>query len=308
VRSTDIERALGQLGEMRHGAFTRSMAATVGVSAKAIRVRIEAGTLTEPAPGVLVLTARPATWHQGVAVATLATRGAAASHRSAARLHGLDGFDMDVVEVSVRGNRTRTASSGIVHRVAALERCDVIVVDGIQTTTVARTLADLGSVVPARLVLKALDSARRIGVSTMWCRQTAERLHRPGQSGTAVLLRLLDEAARNRVPESWLERLVEELLAVPGLPPLVRQYTVRDTAGCFVARVDLAMPSIRLAIEAHSRRFHFGHGPEAADEDRDLRLAACGWEVMYLGYQHAKRPAQVVPLVLETVSQRKLGA
>jgi hypothetical protein len=188
---------------------------------------------------------------------------------------------------------------------AALEPCDVTVVDAIPATTIARTLADLGSVIPARHVLKALDSARRNGVSTGWCRQTAERLQRPGQAGTAVLLGLLDQAGRDRVPDSWLERLVEELLAVPGLPPLVRQYTVRDDVGRFLARVDLAMPSIRLAIEAHSRRFHFGEIAEAADEERDLRLTACGWETLYLGYQHTKRPSQVVRLVVATISRRK---
>ncbi len=306
VKSTEIERALGQLGGLRHGAFTRSMAATVGVSAKAIRLRLDTGALAEPAPGVLVLTAVPATWLQRVAVATLATRDAAASHRTAARLHQLDGSDADVVEVSVRGDRTRSTSAGIVHRVAALDPCDVTVVNGIPATTIARTLADLGSVSSTRDVLKALDSARRIGVSPRWCRETAERLHRPGQAGTGVLLGLLVEAARVRVPDSWLERLVEELLAAPGFPPLLRQYTVRDDAGRFVARVDLAVPSVRLAIEAHSRRFHFGHGPEAADEDRDLRLAACGWEVLYLGHQHTRRPRDVVPLVVASVSQRKL--
>jgi hypothetical protein len=293
---------------MRHGAFSRRTAAMVGVSAKAIRVRLASGVLAEPVPGVLVLTAMPATWEQQLAVATLATRGSAASHRSAARLHRLDGFEIDVVEVSVPSDRTRATSAGIVHRTASLDPCDLVMVDGLPATTVARTLADLGSVVPRRLVLKALDSARRAGVSTGWCPQTAERLHRPGQAGTGLLLGLLDEPDGGQAPESWLERLVEELLAVPRLPPLVRQYVVRDENGRFVARVDLAIPSIRLAVEAHSRRFHFGHGPERADEDRDLRLAACGWEVLYLGHQHTKRPAEVVPLVLAAVVQRKLDA
>ncbi|HEY1278089.1 MAG TPA: hypothetical protein VGF22_00355 [Acidimicrobiales bacterium] len=292
---------------MQHGAFTRRMAAMVGVSWKAVEARIRSGTLTEPAPGVLVLGGLPTTWHQRVAVATLAGGGAVASHRTAARLHGLDGFDSDVIEVSVPVHRRAAQSAATVHRVAALETCDIIVVDDIPSTTVARTLADLGSVTTRRQVLKALDAARRAGVSTRWCRQTAERLHRPGQAGTGVLLRLLDEAEGDRVPESWLERLVEELLAAPGFPPLVRQHVVRDDAGRFVARVDLAIPSLCLAIEAHSRRFHFGDGAGATDEDRDLRLTACGWETLYLGYQHTKRPGEVVPLVLQTVARRKLN-
>jgi hypothetical protein len=279
----------------------------VGVSPKAVATRIRSGALVEPVAGVLVLTAVAPTWEQRVAVATLAGGGSVASHRSAARLHRLDGFESDTVEVSVPAHRRGVPSPAIVHRVISLDACDVIMIDGIPVTTIARTLADLGSVVSARQVLKALDAARRNGVSTGWCRQTATRLHRPGQARTAVLLALLDGLGHDRVPESWLERLVEELLTVPGFPPLVRQYHVRDDTGRFVARVDLAVPSARLAIEAHSRRFHFGAGAEAADEDRDLRLAACGWEVLYLGYQHTKRRREVVPLVVSAVARRNLN-
>jgi hypothetical protein len=199
------------------------------------------------------------------------------------------------------------ARTGIVHRVAALDRRDITVVDGIVVTTVARTLADLGSVVPVAMVRQALDDAWRRGISIGWLRDTAVRLHRPGQRGTGVLLALLDEASREGgVPESWLERLVERLVMVDGMPPLVRQHVIRDEGGRFVARVDLAAPAIRLAIEAHSRRFHFGTGPQSRDEDRDLRLAALGWEVRYLGYQHTRRADDVVPLVLGAVKHRKL--
>lgn len=38
----------------------------------------------------------------------------------------------------------------------------------------------------------------RGGHSLVWIRQTAERLHRPGQRGTGVILDLLDEAEVNR--------------------------------------------------------------------------------------------------------------
>ena len=112
---------------------------------------------------------------------------------------------------------------------------------------------------PPDRVRQALDDARRRGASLKWLNDTARRLHRPGQRGTGVILALLEEAAvEGRAPDSWFERLVERCLACPDLPPLVRQHVVRDERGRFVARIDVAMPSIKLGIEAHSRAFHTG--------------------------------------------------
>jgi hypothetical protein len=304
VQPTAIDAALARLAARRFGVFTRQEAAVAGVTARSIRSRVAVGSLVEVAPGVLVHAGRPPSWLQQVAIGTLAAGGAVASHRTAARMHHLDGRWPDEVEVSVPAHRRGATGLCLVHRVLALPPQDVVVVDGLPATGVARTLADLGSVTSTDAVLAALDSARRTGVSTRWLRQTARRLARPGQHGPHLLLDLLDMAGGDTVPESWLERLVERLLAVPGMPPLVRQHVVRDPRGRFVARVDLAIPSIRLAIEAHSRRFHFGDAAGRRDEDRDLRLSAAGWAALYVGYQHTRRAADVVPLVVDAVVAR----
>ncbi len=134
----------------------------------------------------------------------------------------------------------------------------------------------------------------------MWLRRTANRLHRPGQCGTRVLLELLDHVS-GPLRGSWFEKLVELCLQSPRLPPLERQWTVRDPRGRFVARLDLAMPAIRLGVEAHSRRFHFGAHAEAADERRDLRLAALGWEVLYVGW-HDLSDARTLLSVVEAAA------
>jgi hypothetical protein len=257
-----------------------------------VRSRLDHGVLHEPVPGVLVLAGARPTLEQRVAIALLAsTPGSVASHRTAGALHGLEGFQPGPVELSIQGSGSSTDRSVRLHRVAALEPADRFEVEGLAVTGLARTLADLGSVVGDADVLRALDDARRRGVSLRWLRSTAERLHRPGQRGTGTLLRLLDGAEQEAVaPDSWLERLVEAIIAVPGLPRFERQHVIRDPLGRFVARTDGAFPAIRLGIEAHSRRFHFGAAPEARDEDRDLRVAAAGWELLYLGWQHTKRP------------------
>ena len=73
---------------------------------------------------------------------------------------------------------------------------------------------------------------------------------------------------------SWFEKLVQECVESPRIPPVVRQYEIRSAAGVLVARPDLAIPSLRLGIEAHSRTFHTGPRREAFDERRDFVLYA----------------------------------
>jgi hypothetical protein len=302
----DAFGAVAEFAASRHGVITRHQAADMGMSWRVVRTRLREGVLREPRPGVLVSAAAPRTWRQDLLVASLCAGGQlVASHRAAARLHGLDGFGPGPLELTVARPGRARLDGAILHHVAALDRRDVLTIDAIRTTGLARTLCDLGSVVPPDLVERALDDARRRDMGLRWVRETALRLHRPGQAGTKVLLRLLDEAAKQpTVRGSWFEKLVELCLDHPALPPLERQYTVLDDAGRSIGRVDLAFPAIRLAVEAHSREFHFGSAAEAADENRDNCLAARGWEVLYVGYQGLRQPEEVLQIVLETASQR----
>ena len=87
---------------------------------------------------------------------------------------------------------------------------------------------------------------------------------------------------------------------------MARQFRVLDGIGRFVARVDVAIPDVRLAIEAHSRRHHFGSGPERRDEERDLRLAAAGWEVLYMRWHRTSAPDELLAIVEAVVEARKL--
>jgi hypothetical protein len=308
----DAVRAVAELAASQHGAFTRRQAAAKKLSRARIATALRNGWLVERPPGVLSVTGHPDTWEQRLILATLAGGGhGVASHRSAARLHELDGFDCDThVEVSV-DNRHRLrlpADLGAtIHHVDRLDtELDVVVVRGIAATGLARTLADIGSVCTNREVRRALTDVRRRGNSIQWIRQTAQRLHRPGQAGTGQLLRLLDTIPHEGgVPESWFEELLAECLTDPAIPPVVAQYRILDRRGAFVARVDLAIPSVRLGIEAHSRRFHFGPDAGRLDEQRDLAVAAVGWELLYLGWHAAKRPSEVRAVIRRVIEARR---
>jgi hypothetical protein len=306
----DAVRAVAELAASQHRAFTRRQAADLQFDKGRVATPKRQGWLTAPYPGVLVLAGPGEDWQQQLMAATLAAgRHAIASHRSAARLHRLDGFEnAHTLEISVtRGHRWRHTDPVIVHHVAALDRADVITIGGIRSTGLARTLADLGAVVDSLQVRRALTAARRRGTSLRWIQLTAERLHRPGPSGAAVLLRQLATIPyEGRVPDSWFEELLALCLNDSDLPPIVQQYSIRDASGRIVATTDIGIPSVRLGLEAHSRRFHFGPDAEPLDEQRDMAAAVCGWDLQYLGWYATRRPAEVLAVVKQIVAARRL--
>ncbi len=219
--------------------------------------------------------------------------GAVASHRAAAALHGFDGFRPGTVEVCVPRNLESNDRNAIVHGWRRSDEADVVVIDGIRATSVERTLAQLGAVVERRKVEQALDGALRDGLSPVALEQTLERLWRPGRTGVGTLRRLIDDPRRTgMLPDSWFERLVQHVANAAGLPPVVLQHEVRVASGR--RRLDLAYPDVKLGIEAHSRRFHFGPTRTEADNIRDLELAAIGWEVVYVTWGMAHEPVELV--------------
>jgi predicted transcriptional regulator of viral defense system len=301
-----MDGEIAAVAEQQHALFTRRQARAIGLSRAALAARIHDGTFEEIAPGVLRVAGAPPSWRQSLRAATLVGSGSAvASHRAAAVLHGLDGFQAGPIEVSVTASCRLSLANTVVHHVQSLEPPDVTTIDGIPVTGLARTLCDLGSVVGADLVERALDDARRRFASLRWLRETALRLHRPGQSGTKRLLVLLDALdGQGSVRGSWFEKLVEECLRSPKLPPLVRQHRVYDRRGRLAGILDAAFPAIRLGVEAHSRQFHFGRAAEHRDEDRDHRLSRIGWHVLYVGWQSTKHPSDLLELVIDTARHR----
>ena len=297
--------AAGELAASRHGAFHRRQAATVGLSPTVIARLLRDRVLIEPVPGVLVVAGSPDTWHRRLSIATsVGGSPVVAGYRSAAALHRLDGYDPGPLEVIIT-TRRRIALPGLVTHHVPLDHTDVVVIDGITCTNLARTLADLGTVDPTQRVEAAFNDAWRRGTSLLWLRETAERLHRPGQSGTGVLLGLLDgAAARQRPLESPLEGRVERLLERVPVRGLVRQHVVTDQTDRFVARVDFAVPDLRLAFEAHSVRHHGGRSASERDAGRDDHLLRASWLAEYITSADLQRPDGTEARVRKVVRDR----
>lgn len=286
----DARRAALAAAGARHGVLGVSEALALGLSKSQIQTDVHRGMWRRAATGVLVAAGSPASWHQSLAIATVSTNGVA-SHRAAARLHGLDGHRLEIIEVTVDRGSWRVRPGWTVHQAGHLEHDDVVRVSGIAATGLARTLVDLGAVVDDELVEQALDDVLRRKVSERWIRQTLDRLERPGPSGTGALRRVLDrEDRRGPLPDSMFERLIERAATDAGVPDPQRQVRVRDADGRVIAVLDAAWPDRRIGSEAQSERWHGGPRGAQRDLDRHNQLTAMGWRMLYATWADARSP------------------
>lgn len=296
--------AMAAFAASRHGVIGVAEATKLGVSRSRLRTAIARGDWTRPAQGVLVATAAPATWLQLAMIAVIAS-GGVLSHRAAARLHGLDGFEDACVEVTVAANCSWRMPGVVVHRARPIDRGDVLEVDGIAVTSIARTLVDLGSVVDDDLLEQALDDALRKGASLRWIEHTLERERRPGPGGGRALRQLLARPDRQGpVADSVFERKIERICVDSGLRAPQRQIDVRDSERNLVGVIDLGWPDRRLGIECHSLRWHAGAVRGERDRVRDNRLTALGWELIYATWRDTDHPEAFVRDVSEAFHRR----
>ncbi|MDH4279340.1 MAG: hypothetical protein OEW83_14810 [Acidimicrobiia bacterium] len=302
--NNDAWSAVAELAASQHGCFTHQQAADNGIGRRRLDRAIAEGLIARSMPRVLRFAGAPPTWRAELWAATHSS-GGKASHRATCRLLRYDGFAGAPLEITVARGRLPSLEGVVIHRWTDPEPdLDHVIVDGIPCTTVAATLAQLGAVIPQAAVERALDEALRRGVSLRWIRQTVERLHRPGPSGTGTLIRILaDERRSGRLPDSWFERLVQRILLAADIPVPELQHPVQTGPGS-TRRLDMAWPELKVGLECHSRRYHFGPLKEAADHRRDLELASVGWEVLYMTWEHRRHPDTFVPLLARTLATR----
>lgn len=207
--------------------------------------------------------------------------GAAVSHRAAAPLLRMIGFEPGLVELTVPRGRRRLGP-GIIHR-HPLSKVDLTNVDGIPVTTPARTLIDLAAVAPIEVVEEVLDDSMRRGMVSMpLLRRRVAAIGRQGRPGIAAMRLLLDSRdPAAAVPESVFERRFLRTLSREGLPPPVLQHEIRADDR-FVAVVDFAYPEARLAIEADGYRWHSGRLRWDRDRARRNELTLLGWRIIHV--------------------------
>jgi len=236
--------ALRPITARRHGVILTSDLRALGLDAAAAH-RLTA-TWYRVARGAYSMD-KPASreqWHLMRTVAALASRapGPVASHISAAVLHGLPIFRADLTLVHLTWDKPpHSPRAGTVMHQAVVERDRV---GDVAVTSVARTIIDCARTLPRDTAVVMADFALHTGVVSL--SELHAELARMPLRGSARARRVV-ELADGRAESVGETRT--RLICVDGGIPVTPQVVLRDPSGALVARVDLLVDGVLLAIE-----------------------------------------------------------
>ncbi|MFL6028253.1 MAG: type IV toxin-antitoxin system AbiEi family antitoxin domain-containing protein [Friedmanniella sp.] len=191
--------------------------------------------------------------HRRLVAAVLTQRSTetVASHISAAVLHGLPVWRQSLGAVHLTRPRTGggRVRGGCVLHTSPLRPADVVTLDGLRVTSLARTVADLARTLPLDQAVAAGDAALRRGLPVPEVLAVLERCRGwPGVGQARRTAGLLD-ARSESVGESCSRVRMHEA----GLPVPVPQYEVYDGRGQLVGRADFGWEEQRVLGEFDGR-------------------------------------------------------
>ncbi|MGH8979241.1 MAG: type IV toxin-antitoxin system AbiEi family antitoxin domain-containing protein [Acidimicrobiia bacterium] len=304
--------ALGQLSALaarQLGLFSRQDAATVGLTGHQLRRLVRIGLVERVAPRIFRFSASARTWNQLVLAACLdGGPMCVASHRTAAALHGFDGFGPGIVEVLVPMSVRHRRRSVIVHHTRDLPPADICRVGPIPATTPERTLLMLGAVVTADMVEEAFDGLERDAkVRRNHVDDRYAALRAPGRNGIGAMTDIRSRrVARERVPWSVLERRMRRQLEQAGHAIPESRYWVRTSSGR-AWELDFAYVAERLGIEVDGHGAHATRRQRARDNVRANDLANEGWSIRRFTYEQVRdEPLLVVKTVRAALASHRL--
>lgn len=277
----------------QHGVGADHQIRACGVSLRQQKSLIAAGTWTRHCAGVVGASGAPATWKQRVMVAVLAVRGAAACGRSAARLHGFDGFgSFDGVKIAIPRPARGAAVPGVRYTsMSRLSDGQIEIIDGIPVMGVPLTLIHLAA--GGHSAAKALDGVLRGGFDPTLLREFFEGWRNRGVSGPSEMLDLLADRIDRRLPRSWFQRVAKDVFARHGIR-LVDEWPVHDAQGRPLAELDLACVELMVGVECQSWEWHGSPAAQLRDLRRKRALRALGWDIVDVWWADLHRPAEVL--------------
>lgn len=287
---------LAMLASRRHGVFTAADARAAGVTRKQVFGAVKAGRCRRLMPRVYAMTdvarehdqlplevggarlVAPGMLQELAGLIASGGEGAVLSHRTAALLHGFEGPEIGIPDVTVPTERSIETDRIRVHH-ADVDEDDVVELEGLRVTSIARTFLDLAAVCDHETVSMAFHHAWRQEKVTPAQLRLAVRARRgKGVRGVLSLEAVLEDASRfSRPMESAAEVRFFCLVRRAGDLPLPRgQRWLRVAAGERV-RVDFYFEAAKLAVEIDSYERHAStQAHHDRTSERATKLRACG--------------------------------
>ena len=238
--------------------FTSADAERAGVNRWTLKVLISRGLVKQWLHGVFAAAQVVDTIeNRAEALRLVVSQHQVVTDRTAAWLHGIDLLPFSALRgpmpIEVFGrDGSRVRRDGVASGRRAMLDGDVMVIEGVQVTTMARTALDLGRRLRPPLALAALDAMVRGGADKDLIVGSVGRFR--GQRGV-VQLRSLVGLIDGRA-ESPPESILRWHWIAEGLPEPDLQIWVADDFGQPRFRIDLGNESLRYGAEYFGSRFH----------------------------------------------------
>jgi very-short-patch-repair endonuclease len=275
------DRVLGEISDAQHRVVHLEQLRSIPLSRPEIEHRLRIGRLHHVLPRVYAVGGAHLTREGRLKAATLwAGPGAVISHRTAAGLWSLLPAG-EVIHVTT--SRRRGPRPGLILHQRRLPADERTTVDGIPTTTAARTLLDIAATEGRRAFERALRQAEYLQLTDATPLLTLIARY-PNARGTRIARAVLEARRPSGHTESELEDRFVEFLTERGLqlPRLNANLQVEGRR----FRVDCLWEAERVVVELDGRRAHEGFERNEADAERDLMLASNGYLVVRVTWRH----------------------
>lgn len=293
------------MGEAEH--ITRLELQSAGLSTNDIQTKVRNGALTRLRRGFYTTaeTASPELQHQRLIRASqpVVTDSNVISHISAGVLHGLPiprkHLELVTMTRVTPGHGER--SDRLIVRRTPLAHDEVMVLDGIRVTTLARTVFDLARSLSFEWGVMACDAALRKGLEKADLHLAARRHPRLKGAPRARRVAAFGDA-RSESPAESLSRVQ---IVRAGLPQPELQHELFDSDGVFVARPDFFWPEQRLVGEVDGKGKYGsllrpGQDPVdaiMAKKRREESIRQLGYWVVRWDWDLAWRPEQLASML-----------
>jgi hypothetical protein len=208
--------------------------------------------------------------------------------------------------VVVPSHTTHRFPDVTVRRCNDLIASDIVQIDGLPVTSVARTFFDLAGLLRFSYwdsIGESLVIAEQMDLAQF--EQLTQRVARRGKRGSRSAWDFLAMRAGSHPRSTILERKGRAVLASAGLPAPISEYPIPWRPS---NRFDDAYPRARIAIEWDSRAWHEQRAAMASDRQRDRQAASHGWVLIRFTWDEVtKRAYEVVETVATLLRQRRAG-